>query len=262
MSCESISTGAPILRDQSLSVKLLEWYDEYGRNLPWRVRGASERKPDPYLVWLSEIMLQQTTVAAVKPYFQRFVELWPTVRGLASADEAQVMSEWAGLGYYSRARNLIKCARIVAWERGGEFPSEQSGLLSLPGIGPYTAAAISSIAFGRRATVVDGNVERVIARMRLVRSRTPSAKKGNPRDRGRPDADGTSRRLRPSIDGLGSHRLQAEESELRNLPLDGVLHGTERRRSEQHSGASPQERQTGSDRDRLRCEAARRRLAP
>ena len=177
MSCESISTGAPILRDQSLSVKLLEWYDEYGRNLPWRVRGASERKPDPYLVWLSEIMLQQTTVAAVKPYFQRFVELWPTVRGLASADEAQVMSEWAGLGYYSRARNLIKCARIVAWERGGEFPSEQSGLLSLPGIGPYTAAAISSIAFGRRATVVDGNVERVIARMRLVRSRTPSAKK-------------------------------------------------------------------------------------
>ena len=128
-------------------------------------------------MWLSEIMLQQTTVAAVKPYFQRFVELWPTVRGLASADEAQVMSEWAGLGYYSRARNLIKCARIVAWERGGEFPSDQSELLSLPGIGPYTAAAISSIAFDRRATVVDGNVERVIARMRLVRSRTSAAKK-------------------------------------------------------------------------------------
>ena len=128
-------------------------------------------------MWLSEIMLQQTTVAAVKPYFQRFVELWPTVRVLASADEAQVMSEWAGLGYYSRARNLIKCARILAWERGGEFPSDQSELLSLPGIGPYTAAAISSIAFDRRATVVDGNVERVIARMSLVRSRTPSAKK-------------------------------------------------------------------------------------
>ena len=165
------------MRDQSLSVQLLEWYDDHGRDLPWRVRGNSARKPDPYLVWLSEIMLQQTTVAAVKPYFQRFVELWPTVRGLASADEAQVMSEWAGLGYYSRARNLIKCARIVAWERGGEFPSDQSELLSLPGIGPYTAAAISSIAFDRRATVVDGNVERVIARMRLVRSRTSAAKK-------------------------------------------------------------------------------------
>ena len=128
-------------------------------------------------MWLSEIMLQQTTVAAVKPYFLRFVELWPTVLELASADESRVMSEWAGLGYYSRARNLIKCARIVAWERGGEFPSDQSELLSLPGIGPYTAAAISSIAFDRRATVVDGNVERVIARLRLVRSRTPSAKR-------------------------------------------------------------------------------------
>ena len=177
MSCERISTGAPNLRDQSLSEQLLEWYDEHGRDLPWRIRGASGRKPDPYRVWLSEIMLQQTTVAAVKPYFLRFVQLWPTVRELASADEARVMAEWAGLGYYSRARNLIKCARTVAWERGGEFPSDQSELLLLPGIGPYTAAAIASIAFDRRATVVDGNVERVIARMRLVRSRTPSAKK-------------------------------------------------------------------------------------
>lgn len=165
------------MRDQSLSVQLLEWYDDHGRDLPWRIRSDSAREPDPYLVWLSEIMLQQTTVAAVKPYFLRFVELWPTVSELAGANEAQVMSEWAGLGYYSRARNLIKCARIVAWERGGKFPSDQSELLLLPGIGPYTAAAISSIAFDRRATVVDGNVERVIARMCLVRNRTPSAKK-------------------------------------------------------------------------------------
>lgn len=177
MSCERISTGAPNLRDQSLSGQLLEWYGEHGRDLPWRIRGVSGRKPDPYRVWLSEIMLQQTTVAAVKPYFLRFLQLWPTVRELADADEARVMAEWAGLGYYSRARNLIKCARIVARERGGEFPSDQSELLSLPGIGSYTAAAISSIAFDRRATVVDGNVERVVARMRLVRGRTPSAKK-------------------------------------------------------------------------------------
>ncbi|MFZ1468213.1 MAG: A/G-specific adenine glycosylase [Paracoccaceae bacterium] len=145
--------------------------------MPWRV-GPEARKagirPDPYAVWLSEVMLQQTTVAAVRDYFRRFTARWPDVQALAAADDAEVMAEWAGLGYYARARNLLKCARAVA-ARGG-FPGDQQGLLTLPGIGPYTAAAIASIAFDQAATVVDGNVERVMARLFAVETPLPKAK--------------------------------------------------------------------------------------
>jgi A/G-specific adenine glycosylase len=133
--------------------------------------------PDPYRVWLSEIMLQQTTVAAVRDYFHRFTRRWPTVGALASAEDAEVMAEWAGLGYYARARNLLKCARVVAGRHGGRFPDSRAALMDLPGIGPYTAAAIAAIAFDRAETVVDGNVERVMARLHAVEAPLPGAKK-------------------------------------------------------------------------------------
>lgn len=146
---------------------LLRWYDEAARVLPWRVspaeRAAGERA-DPYRVWLSEVMLQQTTVATVRAYFHRFTARWPDVHALAAAPEAEVMAEWAGLGYYARARNLIACARAVA-AAGGEFPADRKALQALPGIGNYTSAAIAAIAFDAPETVVDGNVERVVARL-------------------------------------------------------------------------------------------------
>ena len=133
-------------------------------------------RPDPYRVWLSEIMLQQTTVAAVKSYFERFTTLWPTVTDLAAAEDAVVMGEWAGLGYYARARNLLKCARVVVTEHQGRFPETEAGLLTLPGVGPYTAAAIAAIAFDQPAPVMDGNVERVMARLFAVKTPLPKAK--------------------------------------------------------------------------------------
>ncbi|MGI1662311.1 A/G-specific adenine glycosylase [Palleronia sp. KMU-117] len=167
------------MRDASLSDGLLAWYDANARVLPWRVsphdRAAGVR-PDPYRVWLSEIMLQQTTVAAVRDYFRRFTHLWPDVEALAAANDAVVMGEWAGLGYYARARNLLKCAREVVAHHGGRFPEDRATLLTLPGIGPYTAAAIAAIAFDRPETVVDGNVERVVARLFAVETPMPKAK--------------------------------------------------------------------------------------
>jgi A/G-specific adenine glycosylase len=142
---------------------VLGWYDANARVLPWRVAPGSGGAADPYRVWLSEVMLQQTTVAAVRPRFAAWVARWPDVESLAAADEAEVMAAWAGLGYYARARNLLKAARAVA-ARGG-FPGEEAGLRALPGLGAYTAAAVAAIAFGRRAVVVDANVERVVARL-------------------------------------------------------------------------------------------------
>jgi A/G-specific adenine glycosylase len=133
-------------------------------------------RPDPYRVWLSEVMLQQTTVAAVRDYFRRFTDRWPTVADLAAAEDAAVMGEWAGLGYYARARNLLACARAVVQDHGGVFPSTREGLLTLPGIGPYTASAIAAIAHDEAAVVVDGNVERVMARLWLVEDPLPGAK--------------------------------------------------------------------------------------
>lgn len=155
---------------------LLPWYDAHARVLPWRSAPGQDvgaLPPDPYRVWLSEIMLQQTTVATVKAYFTRFTTRWPTVAALAAADEAEVMAAWAGLGYYSRARNLAACARALAAEG---FPEDEVGLRALPGVGPYTAAAIAAIAFGKRAVVVDGNVERVVARLFAVETPLPAAK--------------------------------------------------------------------------------------
>lgn len=151
---------------------LLEWYDRHARVLPWRVPPGGPGA-DPYRVWLSEIMLQQTTVAAVKAYFERFTTLWPTVQALAAADDAQVMAEWAGLGYYARARNLLACARAVAADG---FPTTRAGLQALPGVGPYTSAAIAAIAYGLPETVVDGNVERVVSRLFAVETPLPAAK--------------------------------------------------------------------------------------
>ena len=147
--------------------------------MPWRVPPAERQAgvlPDPYHVWMSEVMLQQTTVAAVKSYFVKFTQTWPTVLDLAAAEDADVMAAWAGLGYYARARNLLKCARVVANEYGGQFPTTRDELLKLPGIGPYTAAAISSIAFDRPETVLDGNVERVMSRLFDIHTPLPAAK--------------------------------------------------------------------------------------
>ncbi len=167
------------MRDDEIGTALLDWYDRQARILPWRVGPAERRagtRPDPYRVWLSEVMLQQTTVAAVRDYFRRFTERWPDVGALAAAEDGEVMAEWAGLGYYARARNLLKCARAVAADHGGRFPESREGLLALPGIGPYTAAAIAAIAHDEPATVVDGNVERVIARLFAVETPLPAAK--------------------------------------------------------------------------------------
>ncbi|MEO9779077.1 MAG: A/G-specific adenine glycosylase [Sedimentitalea sp.] len=159
-----------------IAADMLHWYDRNARDLPWRIPPGDAQVPDPYRVWLSEVMLQQTTVAAVKDYFHRFTARWPTVADLAAAEDGAVMGEWAGLGYYARARNLLKCARVVAQEHNGQFPDSYDGLLTLPGIGPYTAAAISAIAFDRPETVLDGNVERVMARFHDIHTPLPAAK--------------------------------------------------------------------------------------
>ena len=162
----------------SISGPLLDWYDRHARSLPWRNPPGAPAPADPawpYRVWLSEVMLQQTTVAAVKPYFAASTRRWPSVFDLAQADEADVMAAWAGLGYYSRARNLVRCAQAVA-ERGG-FPETEAELRTLPGLGPYTAAAVAAIAFDARAVVVDANVERVVARLFAIAEPLPGARK-------------------------------------------------------------------------------------
>lgn len=152
---------------------LLDWYRRERRDLPWR---QARGRPDPYRVWLSEIMLQQTTVKAAIPYFAKFLVRWPAVEKLAEADLNDVLAMWAGLGYYTRARNLHACAITVVREHGGRFPETEKELLTLPGIGPYTAAAIAAIAFGAKATPVDGNIERVTARLFCVTRPLPQAK--------------------------------------------------------------------------------------
>ncbi len=153
---------------------LLGWYDRHRRSFPWRVMPG--QTPDAYLVWLSEIMLQQTGTDTVVAYYHRFTERWPTVHALANASLDEVLIEWAGLGYYARARNLHACARIVSKEFAGRFPDDQTALLKLPGIGPYTAAALSAIAFNRPAPVLDGNIERVISRLYAITTPLPAAR--------------------------------------------------------------------------------------
>ncbi|HEY2112428.1 MAG TPA: A/G-specific adenine glycosylase, partial [Dongiaceae bacterium] len=154
--------------------RLLAWYDRHRRSLPWRARPGE--RPDPYRVWLSEIMLQQTTVVTVGPYFQSFLARWPNVQALAAAELDEVLHAWQGLGYYARARNLHRCAIFVARELGGRFPDTEAGLAELPGVGPYTAAAIAAIAFDRKATAVDGNIERVVTRLFAVVQPLPGSK--------------------------------------------------------------------------------------
>ena len=164
------------MREDQIGEALLAWYDVHARVLPWRVSPGSDATADPYRIWMSEIMLQQTTVAAVKAYFERFTTRWPTVADLAAAEDADVMGEWAGLGYYARARNLLKCARVVVTDHGGQFPETEAALLTLPGVGPYTAAAVASIAFQESAPVMDGNIERVMARLFAVTEPLPVCK--------------------------------------------------------------------------------------
>ena len=167
------------MKRERLRRDLLDWYDAHARDLPWRVGPGAQAagvRPDPYRVWLSEVMLQQTTVPHAIPYFLKFTARWPTVSALAAEADGEVMAAWAGLGYYARARNLLACARAVASEHGGVFPDSEEGLRALPGLGPYTAAAVAAIAFDRPTNVVDGNVERVMARLFAVEAPLPDAK--------------------------------------------------------------------------------------
>jgi len=159
-----------------LRAALLAWYDANARSLPWRVGPAVRPLADPYRVWLSEVMLQQTTVPHATPYFLTFTQRWPTVSALAAEADGEVMAAWAGLGYYARARNLLACARAVAADHGGVFPDTEEGLRALPGVGAYTAAAVAAIAFDREANVVDGNVERVMSRLFAVEAPLPDSK--------------------------------------------------------------------------------------
>ena len=164
----------PLSTDAGISARLLRWYDRHARDLPWRAKPGE--RADPYRVWLSEVMLQQTTVATVRPRFEAWVARWPDLAHLAAADEADVMAAWAGLGYYAHARNLVKTARAVAAEHGGAFPRTEAELRRLPGLGAYTAAAVAAIGFGARAVVVDANVERVVARLRAIDTPLPVAR--------------------------------------------------------------------------------------
>jgi len=178
-SVSSKDNAGPVEKTDGFSDALLHWYDRHGRVLPWRIspdKGKAGVKPDPYLVWLSEVMLQQTQVATVRDYYQTFTMKWPDVGALARAENDDVMKAWAGLGYYSRARNLKKCAEIIASDHGGIFPDDVESLKRLPGIGEYTAAAIAAIAFGVPVSVVDGNIERVMTRLRRVKTPVQSSK--------------------------------------------------------------------------------------
>jgi len=153
---------------------ILDWYASHARDLPWRYK--TKEQPDPYRVWLSEIMLQQTTVPAVKAYFMKFTALWPDIHALAAAQREDIMSAWAGLGYYSRARNLHKCAQVIVKEYNAAFPQDEKALKALPGIGDYTAAAMRAIAFHKSAVVVDGNIERITARYFAIEEKLPASK--------------------------------------------------------------------------------------
>ena len=173
-----LQTMTPADSDRLAAIRraLMDWYSLHARALPWRMPPGAPVRADPYRVWLSEVMLQQTTVPHATPYFEAFTTRWPTVEALAAAPDEAVMGAWAGLGYYARARNLLACARAVARDHGGVFPDTEAGLRNLPGLGAYTAAAVAAIAFGRRAVVVDGNVERVMARLFTVETPLPKAR--------------------------------------------------------------------------------------
>ena len=211
----------PMSFDARASAALLAWYDGHRRILPWRA--LLGEAADPYKVWLSEIMLQQTTVAAVKPYFTAFLSRWPNVACLAQANGEEVMAAFAGLGYYSRARNLHACAKIIASAHDGKFPAAEAALRKLPGIGPYTAAAIAAIAFGQRTAAIDGNVTRVAARLFAIETPLPAARsKIKARVEGLVPAAAAGR-FRAGDDGPWRHDLLAKTPLLRDLPIAGTL---------------------------------------
>ena len=213
----------------SISDDLLAWYDSHARDLPWRLPPGSALPDDPawpYRVWLSEVMLQQTTVAAVKPYFAKFTQVWPTVEALAGASDDAVMAAWAGLGYYSRARNLVKCARAVA-DLGG-FPATEAELRALPGLGDYTAAAIAAIAFGQRAVVVDANVERVVARLFAITEPLPKARKAIRAAADTITPDARSGDFAQGLMDLGSHVCTSKSPRCLLCPLSGACEGRKR----------------------------------
>ena len=241
----------------TIAEALLHWYDRHARELPWRNPPGAARPGDaawPYRVWLSEVMLQQTTVAAVKPYFAKFIATWPSIEALAAADEAEVMSAWAGLGYYSRARNLVKCAREVA-ARGG-FPQTEAELRELPGLGPYTAAAIAAIAFGEPAVVVDANVERAVARLFAIDTPLPAAR-GAIRER----TGEITPPQRAGDDGPRRHDLYGARSQVPALPTGGGVRGQDARRSRTPAGQGTEESQARAGRACLLDRVRRRSLA-
>ncbi|WP_298283830.1 A/G-specific adenine glycosylase [Novosphingobium sp.] len=208
---------------EAIAPRLLGWYDVHARRLPWR-KLPGEARQDPYKVWLSEVMLQQTTVAAVGPYFAKFTERWPTVGDLAAADDADVMAAWAGLGYYARARNLLACARAVA-AMGGVFPDTEEGLRALPGLGEYTAAAVAAIAFGRRAVVVDANVERVVARLFAIDEPLPGGRAAVRFAAGQVTPDARAGDFAQAMMDLGATICTARSPRCMLCPLSGQCRG-------------------------------------
>ncbi len=245
--------------EASIADAVLAWYDRERRRLPWRAEPGEA--PDPYRVWLSEIMLQQTTVKAVLPRYDLFLRRWPDVTALARAELGEVLAAWAGLGYYARARNLHACARAVAEQHGGKFPEDEAGLRKLPGIGDYTAAAIAAIAFGKRATPVDGNIERVVARLFAVTTPLPAAKTEiralaetlTPEER--------SGDFAQAMMDLGRHDLHAAPPGLRSLPGAARLPGLCRRARRGAALSRGEGRAAGQARRDLRRHPRRRRGA-
>ncbi|RZV33533.1 MAG: A/G-specific adenine glycosylase [Sphingomonadaceae bacterium] len=236
------SDNAPV---PPVAKELLGWYASHARDLPWRAK-PGRAAPDPYHVWLSEIMLQQTTVAAVKPYFAKFIQAWPTVEALASAAEDDIMAAWAGLGYYSRARNLVKAAKAMAGHGG--FPDSETALRKLPGVGDYTAAAIAAIAFNQRTVVVDANIERVVARLFAIDTPLPAARKAI---RERMDAITPDQRagdFAQAMMDLGSRICTARNPQCLLCPLSshcaGQLAGPERFPVKPARKAKPQRKRT------------------
>lgn len=206
---------------------LLDWYRRHGRSLPWRSPPGANARPDPYRVWLSEIMLQQTTVAAVGPYFERFTSRWPTLAALAAADPDDILAAWAGLGYYSRARNLIACAQTVMRDHAGTFPADEAALRALPGIGDYTAAAIAGIAFGLPDAVpVDANIERVVARLFAIATPLPAGRRAiGEAARALWPTDGSGGDFAQAIMDLGSTLCTARTADCLLCPLSPHCEG-------------------------------------